>query len=106
MVVRLDFKTQVILIIEGHNPGIVHKHADAPVTTSQSSADGASRGKDGFLEHVAKLPAPSFILVLDPPRKCFVAAMLAPCLGDRLQFDVCWIAIKRRKVRLYRAHFS
>ena len=84
MVVRLDLENDIVFFVESHDSRVVFKDAHAPILVAELASDRLGCCKDRFLEHVFELATSVFILVGDAAGKRLVAAMLAPCLCDRL----------------------
>ena len=101
----LDFETDVEGVVEGHDPGVVTKNTDAPVVIAESFADHRCRFEDGLLEHLVEVPFGGFVLVVDPAAECLVRTVFAPGLCDRLELDVCRIAVQGGEVVTDGPHF-
>ena len=106
MVVRLDLEHDVVLIVEADHAGVVRKHADAPVPVAGLPANLLRGRENRLLEHVLESLFAVFVAIVDSPGQRFMAAMLAPRLGDRFQLNVRRIAAQRAKVGLNDAHFD
>ncbi len=106
MIVRFNFKADVVTIVEANHSGVVFEHAHAPITLAQLAANLLRGGKDGFFEHILKLPLATIIAISDPPGECLVAAMFAPGLRHGFQLDIRGLAPQRAKMRLDGAHFG
>ncbi len=109
MIVRFDLEGEVELVVEPHDASIVLEHAHAPVAAARGSpilAQLLRRREDRLLEHVLELPLAPFVAIRNPPSERLVAAMFAPRLSDRLQLDVCRIAVQLAEVRADRLHLG
>ena len=93
-VMRLDLEGDVEAVVEPDDAGVVLEDADAPVVLPQLFANPLRRGKNRLLEHVAELPLAVLVPIVDHARQRFVAAMLAPGLGDSFELRVGRLAVK------------
>ena len=106
MIVRFDFEDDVVFVIKSNDPGVVFKHADAPVVVAQITSNLLRGGEDRFLEHVLETLLAVLVAISDSARERLVAAMLAPCLGDRFQFRIRRISPEVTEILLNRLHFD
>ena len=106
VVVCFDFKYHVIIVIEFDDTGVVREDLHAPILFAQLLADGLRGLEDRFLEHVLEMLRPVLVDVGDAASQRLVAAVLAPGLGDGLQFDVGWIAAQTLEMRLDGLHLG
>ena len=67
-IMRLDLKSDVVVIGEANNTSVVLKHTDAPVFVSQVFSNLLGCRKDRFFEHVFKVERCLFVAIGDPPR--------------------------------------
>jgi hypothetical protein len=84
MIVRFDFETDVVTIVESNHSGIVFKYAYAPIVRPEFAPNLVGRGKDRLLEHILKATLALFVSISDPPAERLMAAMFAPRLCNRL----------------------
>ena len=98
MVVRLHLHADVVIAVEPHHARVVTKHAHAPVAGSELLPDRSRGGEHRFLEQVVVSRLARWPRVVDGAGERLVAAVLAPGLGDRLQFDLEGVAARRGEV--------
>ena len=84
----LDLHAHVVVAVEPHHARVVLEHAHAPVGGAEGAADRAGGGEHRLLQQVvvgrrARRPG-----LVDRAAERLVAAVLAPGLGDRLEFDL------------------
>src|SRR5438105_80374 len=96
MVVRLDLETDVILVVEAHDAGVVLEDADTPVVRPEPPPDLLRRAEDRLLQEVVDAPAVEIDLALER----LVRTVLRPRLSQRLQLDVGRLAVLDAEVRL------
>src|SRR6187551_1339975 len=104
MVMRLHFERDIKLIVKPYDAGVILEDAHAPIIGTEPLADGSRCREDRLLEHVFKMPRPILVAVRDSTRECFMTAMLAPRLSDRLEFDIRRLATVIAKVLTDRLH--
>ena len=82
---RLDLETHVHILIELDDPGVVVEHGNAP-----GLVDLFRRFDDSRFQKIADQSRFSFsvLSVTDVAAKGLVITVLAPGLGDRLQFTI------------------
>ena len=104
MIVRLDLEDDIVLVVEPDDSRVVFEYAHARIRLAGFATDLICGGEDRLLEHVREPPLAALILVMDPAGQRFVAAVLAPGLGDGLQFHVGRIAGEGPEVGLKGLH--
>ena len=93
MVVRFDLEGDVVLLVEADHAGVVGEHADAPIVGCPAAGECATvAAKIVSLSMLANCRCAVGVAIGDSAGQRLVAAMLAPGLGDRFQFDVGRIA--------------
>ena len=88
MIVSLDLDADVVIAVEADDAGVVAEHAHAPVAPAERLTDLARRGKHRLFQEVVIADGAVGPLVVDRAAEGFVAAVLAPGLGDRLELDL------------------
>ena len=105
-IVRFDFEADVMRFVELHDASVVLEHADAPVLIAKVAADLLSSGKDRLFEQIIESPLSFFVAIGDSPTQRLVAAVFAPRLRDRLEFNVGGISAELLVVGLNGLHFD
>ena len=106
VVVGFDLEDDVILIVEADDARVVGEDAYAPIVLAQLLADFLGGGEDRLAEHVVEVALAVGVAIVDAAGERFVAAMLAPGLGDGFQFHVAGIAVEGAEMGLDRPHFG
>ena len=88
MVVRLDLKDDVLIVEKADHARVILKDAHAPIVSAKLPADFDRGGEYRLFEHVLERALAAFIAVANATGQRFMAAMLAPSLGDCFQLDV------------------
>ncbi len=106
MVVRLHLEDHVVAVVEADDSGVVLEDAYAPVVLARRLAYLHRGVEDRLAEHILEGSFAVRVAVADPPGQRLVAAMLAPGLGDRFQFDVGRVALERLEMGLDCPHLD
>ena len=98
VVVGLHLHAHVVVTVEADHTRVVTEHAHAPVAGPEGRADLLCGGEDCVLEQVCVPDCSRGAGVCYRARERLVAAVLAPGLGERLEFDLERVAAERVEV--------
>ena len=99
-------KHTLYLLVEAYDAGVVLEHAHAPVVLAELLANLLRCREDRLLEHVLEPPLAIRAAIRHAAAERLVAAMLAPGLGERLQFRIGRVAAQLAEMRLNRLHLG
>ena len=88
MVVGFNFHADVVIAIKTHDARIVAKNADTPVVCPERFTHRMGCSKDRFLEEIVVVGFAGWPRMIDRAPERLVAAVLAPRLRNRFQFDL------------------
>ena len=106
VVVRFDFEADVVFVVELDDARVVGENADAEVVGAEVFADFDGRAEDRFLQHILEEDFAFRAAVRNPPGERFMAAVFAPSLRDRFEFDVGRVAVEVLEMLPDRLHFD
>ena len=106
MIVRFDFEDHMVLVIEFDDACVIFENAHAPIVLAKLAADRLSGLKDGLFQHVLELTLALLVFIGDATGQRLVAAVFAPGLRDRLEFDIRRLASSVLEVLLNSLHLS
>ena len=95
MVVRLHLDADVVIAVEPHHSRVVLEDAHAPVARAERLTDRPRGGEYRLFQEVVVAGHPGGAAVIDGAGERLVAAVLAPGLGDRFEFDLERAAAER-----------